>query len=1230
MFPDKIYQPKGVEATSSFVADRGMVVDILEATTTYTLLFNGVEEVLPHAVSIGDLVELIAFTPAYENATEFVSYSLDDEPHTVAFTTTIDLDNQYFYQFKFVDQVVVQPNTLVQSTAFELYRLKEPVQIRLAPSVFGATLVQNGAPVGTEATGHNGDLFYVQYTSPLAYGQPVEFRVAVGSYVETYKARTRYLNQKVGDFAFPGVVGASLDTDYVSQPVYLSGFEGVQTVVCSTSFLHNGVERAAGSAEAVPGDSIRLKVRSSSSSGTPAYSTMTVGDAQGIFSEFAEFCVVTQVSIDNYRTTDSWAGNNLFNFSFSPAASRQLLVFDEDDTPTYVPLDISNIPAIESMALDSMLYWAVSPYEAKLYVVNSSDYSVQAAAVFPAGSLPSCVVSVPPNALPGEPNRKFVSMYNSSYITELDVDTLQPNSTYGVGSRPVHMASDTKGVLYIACQDSGLYVFNDTDSKEAAVRIDTQAGAVHCVIEEVGADTHCYVLYSSGWIKKFVNRVAVASINTYNQLTSGAVFNNALHVVACNSNRVLVLDKGLAAVGTFFFVSAYPYECSVHNNELWINHLGTNKVLVYDTDYNKREIVYTGGRCLGIGGGVGLVMYSNLPNVVSLPMVTSLDTSKVNQEVGSISSFDFTPNRNVVVQVGPGAVLKVAQAAVTNGVSYVLAGSAVSIEVVNSDAPGHTVEATVVIDGTVYGLSSTTAFDTLPDFLDFGGEFNLHRRTQIESPALEVTGITPGAAVSLKYEHDFGYSSLVVNGEVLDSDEAVVTLGDTVALVSTVEGVAASVITYHLTAGGEVVGSYVLGTKVLEGPVKGLESPYFDLTSSLDTNGTATPYYNAHSFSDFNAPSEGSVGVTSGVVPTLLSAQPSGNVDRSARPSVAEVDRGTVSGTSAFYLSPCYDSYVIDPAVRMEVTPAYTAVLGQPSVLCSSPLPEILRNSLHVPAIAALFSARMYTNFITLPAPKVEGVRDVVVFQHKASPAYAQYDKVVQHKVPPLYAQYTKVEQHKASPWYERGTYVFQHTDDPRYVQNWAWKHNLFDQPWARSSRIRFEKGTPAYREGPKVVGVEYAPSFVPLLPHPLVTYSPEFLAQRLELGVLYSPRAIKLDAVQLRAVTPEGVSDVWWRYHLGSNSMFVQDAAYRVTGAPAVFEAVATEVHRDLRPPVGLYDTGQQALEAALAEYPVEASVVETHVFDGRTTYVVPSEEVVVCEVPVVRIAIAGYISGG
>jgi len=350
----------------------------------------------------------------------------------------------------------------------------------------------------------------------------------------------------------------------------------------------------------------------------------------------------------------------------------------------------------------------------------------------------------------------------------------------------------------------------------------------------------------------------------------------------------------------------------------------------------------------------------------------------------------------------------------------------------------------------------------------------------------------------------------------------------------------------------------------------------------------------------------------------------------------------------------------------MSVTQGYVAVLGRPSVLCSSPLPgvlrnslhipaiaalfnsplpEVLRNSLHIPAIVALFNARMYTNFITLPAPKVEGVRDVTVFQHKASPAYAQYDKVVQHKVPPVYAQYTKVEQHKvppvyaqytkveqhkSSPWYERGTYVFQHTDDPRYVQNWAWKHNLFNQPWARSSRIRFEKGTPDYREGPKVVGVEYTPSFVPLLPPPLVTYSPEFLAQRLELGVRYSPRAVKLDAVQLRAVTPEGVSDVWWRYHLGSNSMFVQDAAYRVTGAPAVFEAVATEVHRDLRPPVGLYDTDQQALEAALAEYPVEASVVETHVFDGRTTYVVPSEEVVVCEVPVVRIAVAGYISGG
>lgn len=181
--------------------------------------------------------------------------------------------------FAFADQTDVERNATVTSNALSLVGFTD----QLTATCTGCTAIaRNGVWGGTTVSGFtSGDEISIRLTSASNWTTAATATVKLGNTVSApWSVTTRAQDTAPNPFSFTNQSGVALSSAISSNAVSLSGFDGPLTATCSgcTAIARNGTWGGTSVSGFLSGDTIAIRLSSSSNSGTSVTATATVGN----------------------------------------------------------------------------------------------------------------------------------------------------------------------------------------------------------------------------------------------------------------------------------------------------------------------------------------------------------------------------------------------------------------------------------------------------------------------------------------------------------------------------------------------------------------------------------------------------------------------------------------------------------------------------------------------------------------------------------------------------------------------------------------------------------------------------------------------------------------------------------------------------------------------------------------------------------------------------------------
>jgi hypothetical protein len=184
--------------------------------------------------------------------------------------------------FSFVERTGVATSVFITSEGKTITGMDAATPIGVNNGQYS---LDGGAFTSTAGIINPGQALRVRHVSAGTADTPTESQVTVGTSSVPFRSRTSSLDRTPDAFSFPSQSGVTQDSDVISAPVTLSGFNtGVPVVAgAGQTYSLNGADFTSANGVAHEGDSLRVKHRSSATSAGYTKTTIKVGGVAGSF-----------------------------------------------------------------------------------------------------------------------------------------------------------------------------------------------------------------------------------------------------------------------------------------------------------------------------------------------------------------------------------------------------------------------------------------------------------------------------------------------------------------------------------------------------------------------------------------------------------------------------------------------------------------------------------------------------------------------------------------------------------------------------------------------------------------------------------------------------------------------------------------------------------------------------------------------------------------------------------
>ena len=304
-FTDQVLDP-GKVATSNTITVSGInqAAPISVVNGRYSI--NGGEYTLQAGtVSNGDTVTLRKASSAVAGEVNTVTLSIGGVSDAWQVATRDAVPDA----FTFTDQVGVKGNVNRLSNVITVSGINVPVELTIA----GGKYSRNGGSfTSAKTTVSNGDQIRVQVKSSSTEGATVSSILSIGGVSDTFSVTTKVTieDTQPDAFSFGSVNNAELSSLVTSEPVTISGINvptSIQISGAEGSYSINGGDFVSSAGTVNNGDTIRIRLTTSSANNTPVTSTLTIGGVQGTFT------VTSKIADDT--VPDAFSFSNVINAS---------------------------------------------------------------------------------------------------------------------------------------------------------------------------------------------------------------------------------------------------------------------------------------------------------------------------------------------------------------------------------------------------------------------------------------------------------------------------------------------------------------------------------------------------------------------------------------------------------------------------------------------------------------------------------------------------------------------------------------------------------------------------------------------------------------------------------------------------------------------------------------------------------------------------------------------------
>ena len=782
-----------------------------------SIVKNGLVVASPASFVSGDFLSIRVTASSLENTAVHAVYQINGDPGTFSVATVNN--NEYEYQFTLTDVGNVARSAPIDSNELNLYRLSAPVTVSV-PSVFSATIVKNGIPVGQTTTVVNGDKLKLRLTTPASALYQVKVPLFVGSYYDDFILTTVAIDQSPDRFTFTDVTGATEGSTVLSNLITIAGIDtgaSVTATIANGILVKNGTD--VGSSTSVSlGDTLRAKVTASALSLGAVCAVVTIGDIQ------AAFNVVTRELSDYYYTLAANKDKTQFEQTFTPDLAANRLV--KLDTGGVFTAYSFTAPTNTEDQTDHI--FLASYYEDAVYVMGTNGTTLRKITL-PAGSKPYSGGYSPRSSPADTVAKKYFACNGTDKVVEVDPATYTVTRTFSlaVGAKPMGVGADETNI-FVA--NYGLGTVSTIDIATGIVsNINVSGTPYELAVPEQETGAFWVTKHQENTVEKWSNGVRSLQVTVGGRPTGVCLNSNHVFVANSYDNTVSKIDKATGVIISTYDTLSCPMYVQATDTYLYVGHFGTSKIQRITLATGVATTYSDTGRHFGIGldasGNLWIArLYNNAPAFVGaadrISPVSAISFTDV--ALNSLSNISFvvsgTDDHPKLLSVPALSGVQVKIDGVAVATPCVVNGSQVEITVASSPKYYDTVTLIAYISDTAITATVRTEPNLIPDTLYFSNVFNVEVNAVILSNQVTIAGLTAGFSTQLLYDNANGV--LIINGIEKTASENVVN-GDTVQLQSVVQGPYGTANTYNVRAQGTVVGSYKVVTMVLGGAIHG-------------------------------------------------------------------------------------------------------------------------------------------------------------------------------------------------------------------------------------------------------------------------------------------------------------------------------------------------------------------------------------------------------------------------
>ena len=449
------------------------------------------------------------------------------------------------------------------------------------PNILNAKIFINGVQqAGTTATISAGQKFKLAFDITGVEGESIVFPFFLGNNSYLFNSTAKSVDVVVTPFYFNDITGAALTTAYTSNTVTLNFKPSTASLtlnITGATIVKNGVDQVSSSITFANGDTLALRLTSSTNYQAPSYVKVTAGTYENVWS-------VTTLNDPNAFWVKPTEKDKLLFENANTSTSVTARLSKITSTGTITSINLEGTPTAVADSLGDYVFIA-NFFKDKIYKVDANELQVNAVLAMPAGSRPASIAE----AITGSDNWDSIAITLSATNTVRFIK--KDGSSYydlTVGTTPMGICSGGD-YLWVANKGSSsisVLTFNYTTNKyESYSLISIPSSSPY----EIFSNLSGTAIFVTDYIQNKVYVVTTSALSkTYsvgNNPYGVAYSGNYIYCANSYDGTVTKIDTTNDTLTTYN-INASPDSITVDKNGyVYVTNMENSKVYVYTSAF---------------------------------------------------------------------------------------------------------------------------------------------------------------------------------------------------------------------------------------------------------------------------------------------------------------------------------------------------------------------------------------------------------------------------------------------------------------------------------------------------------------------------------------------------------------------------------------------------------------------------------------------------------------------